>query len=75
MICMKYMNLIMNMQQGYVDDLECQNERLRQQLEGLGIDPYGGVGTSATRPSDGYYSELSREWGPWPDPYQQDDAA
>ena len=48
-IC-KYMHdmyemlLIMNMQQSYADDLERQNDQLRQQLEGLGIDPYGGTG-------------------------------
>ena len=75
MICMKCMNLIMNIQQSYADDLKRQNERLRQQLEGLGIDPYGGVGTSAVRPSDAYYSESSREWSPWLDTYQQDDPA
>ena len=69
------MFLIMNMQPSYADDLECQNERLRQKLEGLGIDPYGGAGTSTARPSDAYYNERSREWSPWPDPYQQDDAA
>ena len=69
------MLLIMNVQQSYVDDLECQNERLRQQLEGLGIDLYGDTRTSTARPSDTYYSEPSREWSPWPDPYQQDDAA
>ena len=63
------------MQQSYADDLECQNERLRQQLEGLGIDPYSSVGTSIARPSNAYYSEPSREWSPWPDPYQRDDAA
>ena len=67
MICM---NLIMNMQQSYADDLERQNERLRQQLESLGIDPYGGAGTSTARPSDAYYSEPSREWSPLHDPYQ-----
>ena len=61
------------MQQSYVDDLESQNERLRQQLEGLGIDPYYGTGTSTARPSDAYYSEPSREWSPWPNTYQQDD--
>ena len=72
MICM---NLIMNMQQSYADDLEHQNERLRQQLEGLGIDPYGGAGTSTAGPRDAYYSETSREWSPWPEPYQQDDSA
>ena len=60
MICMKCMNLIMNMQQSYADDLERQNEQLRQQLEGLGIDPYGGVGTSTVRYFDAYYSEPSR---------------
>ena len=65
--------LIMNMQQSYADDLECQNERLRQQLEGLGIDPYGGTGTSIAGSSDAYYSEPSREWSPWPDPYKWDD--
>ena len=70
MICMKCMNLIMNMQQSYADDLECQNERLRQQLEGLGIDPYGSAGTSIAGPPDAYYSESSREWSPRPDPYQ-----
>ena len=69
------MNLIMSMQQSYVDDLEHQNERLRQQLEGLGIDPYGGAGTSTARPSNAYYSEPSRKWSPWPDPYQWDDIA
>ena len=67
------MILIMNMQQSYADDLERQNERLRQQLEGLGIDPYDGAGTSTARPSDAYYSEPSREWSPWLDTYQQDD--
>ena len=66
------MILIMNMQQSYADDLECQNERLRRQLEGLGIDPYG-ARTSIARPSDTYYSEPSREWSPWPDTYQQND--
>ena len=75
MICMKCMNLIIDLQQSYSDDLECQNERLWQQLEGLGIDPYGGAGTSAARPSDAYYSKPSREWSPWLDPYQQDDVA
>ena len=65
----------MNMQQSYVDDLERQNERLRQQLEGLGIDPYGGARTLTTGPSDAYYSEPSREWSPQPNPYQQDDAS
>ena len=62
----------MNMQQSYTDDLERQNERLRRQLEGLGIDPYG-AGTSTASPSDTYHSEPSREWSPWPDPYQHDD--
>ena len=62
----------MNMQQSYADDLERQNERLRQQLEGLGIDPYS-VGTLIARPSDTSYIEPSREWSPWPDTYQQDD--
>ena len=52
-----------------------QNERLRQQLEGLGIDPYGGARTLIAGPPDAYYIEPSREWSPWPDPYQQDDAA
>ena len=75
MICMKCMNLIINMQQNYVDDLERQNERLRQQLEGLGIDFYGGTGTSTARPSDAYYRESAREWSPWPDTYQQTDPA
>ena len=55
------------MQPSYADDLERQNKRLRQQLEGLGIDPYG-AGTSIARPS-----EPSRDWSPWPDTYQQDD--
>ena len=64
--------LIMNIQQSYVEDLERQNERLRQQLEGLGIGPYGAE-TSTTRPSDIYYSDRTREWSPWPDTYQQDD--
>ena len=58
---MHKMILIMNMQQSYADNLEHQNERLRQQLEGLGIDPYGGAGTLTAGPSDAYYSELSRE--------------
>ena len=75
MIRMKCMNLIMNMQQSYIDNLEHQNERLRQQLEGLGIDPDSGTGTSTTRPFDVYYNEPSREWSPWPDPYQRNDAA
>ena len=57
----------MNMQQSYADDLERQNEQLRRQLEGLGIDPYG-ARTSTARPF-----EPSREWSPWPDTYQQDD--
>ena len=57
----------MKMQQSYVDDLECQNEQLRRQLEGFGIDRYS-AGTSTARPS-----EPSREWSPWPDTYQQDD--
>ena len=61
MMCMKCVNLIMNMQQGYVDDLEHQNERLRQQLEGLGIDPYGGAEISTARPYDAYYNESFRE--------------
>ena len=74
-MCMKCMNLIMNMQQSYADDLERQNERLRQQLEGLSIDPYGGAWTSTVGPFDAYYSEPSREWSLWPDPYQRDDAA
>ena len=67
MICMKYIILIMNIQQSYADDLECQNERLQRQLEDLDIDPYS-AGTSTARPS-----EPSREWSPWPDTYQQDD--
>ena len=46
--------LIMNVQQSYADDLECQNERLRHQLEGLGIDPYSDAGTLTARPSDAY---------------------
>ena len=57
------------MQQSYADDLERQNERLRRQLEGLGIYSYG-AGTSTPRPS-----EPSREWSPWPDTYQQDDSS
>ena len=69
------MLLIMNMQQSYADDLERQNERLRQQLEGLGIDPYGGAGTSIAGPSQAYYSEPSKEWSPQLDPYQWDDVA
>ena len=73
MICMKCIILIVNIQQSYADDLERQNERLRQQLEGLGIDPYGGAGTSIARPSDAYYREPFREWSPWPDAYQRDD--
>ena len=72
MIYMKCIILIMNMQQSYADDLERQNERLRRQLEGLGIDPYS-TRTSTARPSDIYYSEPSREWSPWPDTYQRDD--
>ena len=75
MICMQCMILIMNMQQSYADDLERQNERLRQQLENLGIDPYGGAGTSTARSFDAYYSEPNREWSPWPDTYQRDDVA
>ena len=63
------------MQQSYADDLEPQNERLRRQLEGLGIDPYDGAGTSTVRPFDTYYNELTREWSPWSDTYQQDDLA
>ena len=59
----------MKMQQSYADDLECQNEWLRRQLEGLGIDLYS-TGTSTARPSDTYYSEPSREWSPWPDTYR-----
>ena len=72
---MKCMNLIMNMQQSYANDLERQNERLRQQLEGLGINPYGSAGTSTAGPPDAYYNEPSREWRPWPYPYKQDDIA
>ena len=68
------MLLIMNMQQSYADDLERQNERLRQQLQGLGIEPYGGAGNSTARSSNAYYNEPSREWSLWPDPYQQDNA-
>ena len=67
MICVECIILIMNMQQSYADDLERQNERLRRQLEGLGIDPYG-AGTSTARSSEPF-----REWSPWPDPYQHDD--
>ena len=65
---------MMNVQQSYADDLECQNERLRQQLESFGIDLYG-VGTSIVRPFDTRYSEPTREWSPWPDTYQHDDPA
>ena len=72
---MHEMLLIMNIQQSYADDLKCQNERLRQQLEGLGIDPYSGARTSTAEPSDAYYSEQSKEWSPWLDPYQWDDVA
>ena len=72
---MHEMLLIMNMKRSYADDLEHQNERLRQQLEGLDIDPYGSAGTSTARPSDAYYSEPSREWSPWPDTYQRDNIA
>ena len=62
MICMKYMILIMNMQQNYADDLECQNERLRQRLESLGISSYD-VGTLTARPPNTYFhSDLTREW-------------
>ena len=50
MICMKCMNL----QQSYANDLERQNERLQQQLEGLGIDPYGGAGTSTAGHPNAY---------------------
>ena len=58
---MNEMILIMNMQQSYTDDLERQNERLRQQLESLGIGLYG-VGTLTVRPLDTYYrSDLTRE--------------
>ena len=66
--CMKCMILIMIMQQNYADDLECQNERLHQQLEGFGLGSYD-VGTSTARTS-----ELTREWSPWPDTYQNDDS-
>ena len=66
---MKCMNLIMNMQQSYADDLECQNERLLQYLESLGIDPYSDAGTSTAGPPDAYYNDPSREWSPWLDPY------
>ena len=69
------MILIMNMQQSYADDLERQNERLRQQMEGLGINPYGDAGNLTAGPFDAYYIEPSREWSPWPDPYQGDDAS
>ena len=72
---MKCIDLIMNMQQSYADNLEHQNERLRQQLEGLGIDPYSGAGTSTAGPPDACYIEPSREWIPWPDLYQRDDAS
>ena len=64
MKCIKCMILNMNMQQSYADDLECQNERIQQQLKGLGIDPYSAE-TSTARPSDTYHSEPSREWSPW----------
>ena len=73
MICMKCMILIINMQQSYTDDLERQNERLRQQLEGLGINSYSGTGTLTARPSDIYRSEPTRDQSPWPNTYQQDD--
>ena len=63
----------MKMQQSYADDLERQNERLRRQLEGLGIDPYGRTGTSTARLSNTHYSDPSREWSLWPDTYQRDD--
>ena len=53
----------MIMQLSYADDLERQNDRLRQQLEGLGIDPYNGAGID----------KPSTEQSPWPDTYQQDD--
>ena len=65
--CMKCMILIMIMQQNYADDLERQNERLLQQLEGFGLGSYD-VGTSTARPS-----EPTREWSPWLDTYQHDD--
>ena len=73
MIRMQRMILTMIMQQSYADDLECQNERLRQQLEGLGIDPYDGAGISTAKPSDAYYNKPFRECSPWLDTYQQDD--
>ena len=73
MTCMKCIVLFVNIQSSYADDLERQNELLRQQLEGLGIDPYGGTGTSTARPSDAYYREPTREWSPWPNAYQRDD--
>ena len=63
MLCMECMILIMIMQQNYADDLERQNERLRQQLEGLGLGPYD-AGTLSAGPS-----EPTREWSPWPDTY------
>ena len=75
MICKQCMILIMNMQQSYANDLERQNERLRQQLEGLDIDPYDGARTLTVRLSDIYRSEPTRDWSPWPDTYQQDDPA
>ena len=54
----------MKMQQNYVDDLERQNERLRQKLESLGIGPYG-AGTLTARPPDTYYhNDPTREWSP-----------
>ena len=59
----------MNMQQNYANNLKRQNERLRQQLEGFGIDPYS-AGTSTARPI-----EPIREWSPWLDTYQYDDPA
>ena len=74
MICMKCIILTTKMQQSYADDLERQNERLRRQLEGLGIDPYS-VGTSTAKPSDSYHSEPLREWSPCLDTYQQDNLA
>ena len=39
------------------------------------LDSNWRVGTSIAGPPDAYYREPSREWSPWPDPYQQDDAA
>ena len=73
MIYMKCMNLIMNMQQSYANDLERQNERLRQQLESVGIGRYGARSLIARPPDTYYHSDLTREWSPWRHTHQQDD--